>query len=126
VLFYAWPGGIADVYCCELLKPPEGTERYRPTLIELIQNGSAQLLKSFLSTCQEDVWRDRRDWSATRSEIVVGAEIEGMDPLLAMTIEELCSIELSSFRGLLLQLADTEGTKELLGQNRWRRGLRRQ
>jgi hypothetical protein len=114
VLFYAWPRGIADVYCCELLKPPEGTERYRPTLIELIQNGSAQLLKSFLSTCQEDVWRDRPDWSAARSEIVVGAEMEDINSSRAMTIEELCSSELSSFRGLLLQLADTEETKELL------------
>jgi hypothetical protein len=114
VLFYAWPGGIVDVYCCELLKPPKGTERYRPTLIELIQNGSAQLLKSFLSTCQEDVWRDRPDWSAARSEIVVGAEMEDINSSRAMTIEELCSSELSSFRGLLLQLADTEETKELL------------
>lgn len=114
VLFYAWPGGIVDVYCCELLDPPKDTQRYRPTLIELIQNGSAQLLKSFLSTCQEDVWRDRPDWLAARNEIIVGAEREGMDSSRPMTIEDLCSSELSSFRGLLLKLADTEGTVELL------------
>jgi hypothetical protein len=115
VLFYAWPGGIVDVYCCELMKLPKDTERYRPTLDELIQNDSAQLLKSFLSNCQEDVWRDRPDWSAAHNEIVVDAEMEGMDSSRAMTIEEPCSSELSSFRGLLLQLADTEGTMELLG-----------
>jgi hypothetical protein len=117
VLFYAWPGGIVDVYCCELLKPPKDTERYRPTLIELIQNDSAQLLKSFLSTCQEEVWRDRPEWSAARSEIVVKTEKEGMDLSRAMIIEELCLTELSSFRGLLLQLADTEGTMESFSCN---------
>jgi hypothetical protein len=50
VLFYAWPGGIVDAYCCELLNLPKDTERYRPTLIELIENDLTQLLKSFLST----------------------------------------------------------------------------
>jgi hypothetical protein len=102
---------MVDVYCCELLQPPNDAERYRPTLIELIQNGSAQLLKSFLSTYQEATfWPDRPDWSAARDEIIVGAEKEGLDSSRIIAIEELCSSELSSFRGLLLQLADTEGT----------------
>jgi hypothetical protein len=114
VLFYAWPGGVVDVYCCELLKPPTETEHYRPILIELIQNGSVQLLQSFLSTCQEDVWRDRPEWSAARNEIV-GTGEEGMDPSRTMTISKLCSSEFRSFRGLLLQVADTEGTMAALG-----------
>lgn len=116
VLVYAWPGGIVDVYSCELLNPDNDSgQRFRPVLLELLENGSAKLLHRFLTMRGIETFHNRPDWMAAWNEITAFSKRdEGLDDEKLLTISQLCSPELVSFRNLLLQLADVEGQIELL------------
>jgi hypothetical protein len=131
LLFYAWPDSVVDVYSSELLiahqqrQPLKETNyRLRPILLELMGNGSVQLLQSFVTTRPVDIWRNRPDWIAAHGALVgssdteqdeAGAVIAKDDFSNAiLTIDQLLSPRLKAFRTLLLDIADAESPMDAL------------
>lgn len=105
VLIYAWPGGIIDVYSCGLRKKAACP---RSVLQSLLDNGSAEMLQALLLSfdARDDLHERGLTWQLAFDEITnlaAGKITEHPPPL---TMEELCSGRLTSFRRLLLELAE--------------------
>jgi hypothetical protein len=109
VLVYAWPGGILDVYACEL---QARTGCPRPLLEQLVENGSAHLLRELLMESTDSSLASRGElWCSAKEEVHTmfpppSTTSDDLETPRTITAEDLGSNELRSFRALLLHLAD--------------------
>jgi len=106
VLVYAWPGGLIDLYSCQLRKKPACPRSIYSTLIE---NGSAEMLRSLLFSfpTREELRENGPVWQAAFDEVSAHAkssDIEQDKP--SLSLEEICSNRFAAFRTLLLELAE--------------------
>jgi hypothetical protein len=101
ILIYAWPGGIIDIYACELLQE---TEVISSLLVaELVANGSPELLRRYLPALSPDKLADKSsDWKLAQEEI---ASWTSESPL---SVSELMSSQFKAFRSILFNLHNKE------------------
>jgi hypothetical protein len=91
LVFFSWPGGIVEIYSCELLQK-------HPTLValhDMMTNDTAKELIELILTMDAPL---HDAWQAARHEIID----QGRDSL---TLDSLCGPSWNAFRELLLQLA---------------------
>jgi hypothetical protein len=102
ILIYAWPGGIIDIYACDLLQE---TEVISSLLVaELVANGSPELLRRYLFDLPPDKLADKSsDWKLAQEEI---ASWTSESPL---SVVELMSSQFKALRSILLHLHNKEG-----------------
>jgi hypothetical protein len=108
VLVYAWPGGILDVYACEL---QARTGCPRRLLEQLVENGSAQLLRELLMESTDESLASRGElWCSAKVEVHTmfppSTTSDDLETPRTITAEDLGSNKLRSFRAMLLHLAD--------------------
>ena len=97
VLIYSSDGGILKVYACLLLSQTEQD----CVLQELVNNGSAQLLREFLCSLEDDNPQLRSDiWKKSRHEMM-----QTNDETLSF--ETLCSSSFVHTRKVLMDLSET-------------------
>jgi hypothetical protein len=97
VLIYAWPGGIIDIYAAELLHNTDASAS--ALLEELVLNGSAELLRTYLTTVSPKEDLQRQEWKYAQEEI------QRWSPTGLLSVSDLASKELQAFRSVLLSVA---------------------
>jgi hypothetical protein len=100
VLLYAMPGGIMEIYSCELLPKKKSSNAEELLLGQLVANGSATILKTLLLTLDKDeLEKLGGGWAAAQEEVLACAETTQLTP------RDICSDRLKAFRAVLVLLS---------------------
>lgn len=99
VLVFSTAGGILEVYACSLLSQTEQDS----TLLELVENGPAELLRDLLCLVEEDDPLLVSDaWKKSRDELMLVAKND------SLTAEMLRSSSFTHTRTVLMKLSEKD------------------
>lgn len=108
--FYSWGGGIVDVYSCQTMTTKHEIDSIA-TLEEMVENGSANLLKNLLTSLDnsnlslyDSTWQAAHDELDRLSPIATTRE--------SISLDDILSDRLQNFRTVLLQLAEINDTEK--------------
>ena len=124
ILVYAWPGGVVDVYACELILPKISDSDYskiaddahdvfisraeRRCLQEMVDGDCLSLLSTIFDEMKEgsqDSMLQTKEWQNVWKDINDGKILPTSSDI---TLDSLCSNEHYNLRNLLLTLAVVE------------------